>query len=452
MNEVADQENPSRSQIWKQRLSYGISDFACNLIWNMFTLYLMYFYTDIAGLSGAAVGTMILVTRFVDSFSDMFTGVIIDKTNSRWGKSRPYIFFGGIPLAIFSVLTFTVPNLSIGGRLIWAYVTYLGASVFYGVVNIPISSILPSLTNDPSERVNLSTTRMILSFSGATFVSVATLPLVQTFGHGNGAKGFFMTMVMYCIIAVIFLFITFRNLRERHAVKPEPIAVRKGFKVLLSNAPWRVFATSTLFMWASNFFVQGALIYYFTYVVGSAAQAAIVAGLINFVPLVGTIATPWLAKKMIKRNVFELGSALAAVGLIVILLGHVNLPIIYLGTVLYAIGHGLRQNMYFTMQADPVDYSVWKTGVNIAGLISAVNGFAGKIAMALSAAISGGLLAWGHYVPHTQQSSRAVMAISTNFIYLPILMIILSMIIMYFYKLDSQYDAIQKELKERIVK
>lgn len=427
--------------LWRTRLSYGVSDFACNLVWNVLTLYMMFFYTDVAGLASAAIGTMIMITRLFDSLADMFTGIIIDKTHSRWGKSRPYIFFGSFPLAIFGILLFCIPNISMNGKLIYAYVTYLGISICYGLVNIPISSILPSLTKDPVERTNLSTVRMILSFLGATFVSTATLPLVKLFGGNNQQKGFILVMAMYCLAAIFILYIPFHNLREIDidTTKKSNNKLSESFHALIQNKPWMIFAISTLFMWASNFFVQGSLVYYFTYVVGSAGQAAIIAGLINFIPMIGTIITPLLVKIMIKRNVFILGSIIAACGLLIMLLGHGGLFYIYTGAIFYAIGHGIRQNMYFSMQADPVDYSKWKSGINLSGLISAINGFIGKVAMALTAAITGFLLKWGNYVPHVHQSSKAIFAIKANFILLPVIAIFVSIIIMCFYNLDKIY-------------
>lgn len=436
--------------LWKNRISYGVSDFACNLVWNVLTLYMMFFYTDVAGIASAAIGTMIMVTRIFDSFADMFTGVIIDKTHSRWGKSLPYIFFGAFPLAVFGILLFCVPNISMTGKLIYAYVTYLGISICYGLVNIPISSILPNLTKDPVERTNMSTVRMVFSFLGATFVSVATLPLVKLFGGGNQQKGFVLVMSLYCVVAIFILYVPFHNLHEIDDPKSVKSSVKlsESFKALFKNKPWLVFAFSTLFMWASNFFVQGSLVYYFTYVVGSAAQAAIVAGLINFVPMIGTIITPFLVKHLIKRNVFILGSGIAALGLIIMLLGHKGLLYIYLGSILYAFGHGIRQNMYFSMQADPVDYSRWQSGLNLSGLISAINGFIGKLAMAITSAVTGFLLSWGQYVPHHVQSGKAIFAIKANFILLPIAMIVLSIIVMYFYNLDKIYNQIKMTNKE----
>ncbi|WP_218013128.1 glycoside-pentoside-hexuronide (GPH):cation symporter [Sporolactobacillus terrae] len=436
--------------VWKQRISYGISDFACNLIWNMLTLYLMYFYTDVAGITAVTVGTMIMVTRLIDSFADMFTGVIIDKTRSKWGKSRPYILFGSLPLAVFGVLCFYAPNLSADGKVIYAYATYLGISICYGLVNIPISSILPSLTSNTRERTNLTTVRIVLAFIGATIVSVATLPLVHLLGRSSEVRGFVLTMGLYCFVAVLCLYITFRNVREKIKVVKQKVSIKDSFVALKGNKPWMIFAVSTLFMWGSNFFLQGSLIYYFTYNVGSKDMAAIIAGITSSIPLIGTILVPIIARRMLKRNIFLLGSLISFLGLVVMLIANINITGLIIGAVVYAIGFGMRQNMYFSMQADPVDFGEWKTGVNGAGLISAINGFIGKVAMAVSAALSGALLTWGHYVPHAHQDSQALLMIKSNFITIPAILIIISMLIMCFYNLDKHYPQIRKELDNRI--
>ena len=133
---------------WKQRIGYGISDFACNLIWQMITLYLLFFYTDVMQLSAASISLMFVMTRFFDGITDLLVGYMIDHTNTKWGKSRPYFLFGAIPFALFAYLCFRVPDISVSGKLLYAYMTYFGLSLAYTVVNVPMASILPSLTND----------------------------------------------------------------------------------------------------------------------------------------------------------------------------------------------------------------------------------------------------------------------------------------------------------------
>lgn len=153
-------EKDMKKSLWRQRIGYGSSDFACNLIWQVISLYLLYFYTDVMHLNAAAVSVMFLVTKIFDGFIDLAVGFMIDRTNTKWGKSRPWIFAGAIPFAVTAVLAFSVPDISQKGMLIYAYVTFILLSVAYTMVNIPMASILPALTADPRERTNLATSRI----------------------------------------------------------------------------------------------------------------------------------------------------------------------------------------------------------------------------------------------------------------------------------------------------
>ena len=164
MSENAAKAEPAMKNMvpWNERIAYSFSDFACNLSFQLVGTYLMIFYTDTFGLSAAAVGTLFLAARIVDAFDGPFWGIMIDHTHTKWGKSRPYWLWFSIPFAVFCVLVFTTPNMSLTGKLVWAYVTYIGVDVLYSAVNIPITSILPSLTSNPQERVTLSTIRQFM--------------------------------------------------------------------------------------------------------------------------------------------------------------------------------------------------------------------------------------------------------------------------------------------------
>lgn len=259
---------------WRQRIGYGSADLACNLIWQMITLYLMYFYTDIFGLAAVQVSVLFLVTRVVDGVADVLMGILIDKTNTKWGKSRPYFLLGAIPFGLLAILAFYVPDIGPAGKLIYAYITYLGLSLAYTMVNIPMASILPSLTSDTNERTILATVRMIFSFVGATIVSVMTLPLVGWLGGDSKAQGFFWTMVIFAVVGTLLFFFTFRNVEEKVKMKLEKVTVKQTFSALKGNKPWYIFAVNILFMWGSFFFMQGSLIYYYTYNVGRPDLAA----------------------------------------------------------------------------------------------------------------------------------------------------------------------------------
>ena len=200
MNEV---EKKVKAGLWRQRIGYGSSDFACNLIWQMISLYLLYFYTNVMHLNAAAVSVMFLITKFIDGISDLIVGFLIDKTNTKWGKSRPWILFGAIPFGVTAVLAFSVPNISQTGMLIYAYVTYILLSTSYTIVNIPMASILPALSEDPHERTVLASCRTFFSSIGSTVVSAFALTLVDKFGNGNEAKGYLITMTVYGIAAML---------------------------------------------------------------------------------------------------------------------------------------------------------------------------------------------------------------------------------------------------------
>ena len=194
MNEV---EKKVKIGLWRQRIGYGSSDFACNLIWQMISLYLLYFYTNVMHLNAGAVSVMFLVTKVIDGISDLIVGFLIDKTNTKWGKSRPWILFGAIPFGVAAVLAFSVPNIGQTGMLIYAYVSYILLSTAYTVVNIPMASILPALSEDPHERTVLASCRTFFSSIGSTVVSAFALTLVDKFGNGNEALGFRIVMMIF---------------------------------------------------------------------------------------------------------------------------------------------------------------------------------------------------------------------------------------------------------------
>ncbi|MBM7655516.1 glycoside-pentoside-hexuronide (GPH):cation symporter [Neobacillus cucumis] len=439
----------STARVWRQRIGYGAADLSCNLIWQMIGLYLMFYYTDVVGLKAVQVSLLFLLTRIVDGVADVMMGIIIDKTNTKWGKSRPYFLWGAIPFALLGILAFYVPDVGPVEKLLYAYMTYMGLSMVYTMVNIPLASILPSLTSEPQERTMLSTVRILFSAIGATAVSVLTMPMVKALGGGSQASGFFWTMIIFSIIACFFFFFTFKNVEEKVKVQVENVTVKQAFSTLKGNKPYYIFALNILFMWGSYFFQQGALIYYFTYNLDRADLVATIAGIGSFVPLAGTILTPFLAKKMYKRTLFIVSSVVNLVGILIMLLAGSSIPVIIVGAVIAAFGSGTRSSIYFSMQADPVDYGEWKTGINASGLLSALNGFLGKVTMAVAGALFGLMLNWGNYVPNATQTDHALFAIKLGYLIIPAVLVVISMITMCFYNLDKIYPEIRAEMDAR---
>ncbi|MGM0900647.1 MAG: glycoside-pentoside-hexuronide (GPH):cation symporter [Bacillota bacterium] len=439
----------STAGLWRQRIGYGAADFSCNLVWQMIGLYLMFYYTDVVGLAAVQVSLLFLLTRILDGVTDISMGIIIDKTSTKWGKSRPYFLWGAVPFAILGILAFYVPDVGPAAKLLYAYMTYMGLSMAYTMVNIPLASILPSLTSDPQERTMLATVRIIFSFIGATAVSVLTMPMVNTLGGGSQATGFFWTMVIFSSIACLFFFFTFKNVEEKVQVQMEKVTVKQAFSALKGNKPYYIFALNILFMWGSYFFQQGALIYYFTYNLNRPDLVGLIAGIGSFVPIAGTFLTPIIAKKMFKRTLFMIASVVNLVGILTMLFAGSNIPVIITGAVIAALGFGTRQSIYFSMQADPVDYGEYKTGINAAGILSALNGFIGKVTMAVAGALFGLMLTWGNYAPNSTQTESALLAIKAGYLIIPAILVILSMITMSFYNLDKFYPQIRAEIDAR---
>jgi Na+/melibiose symporter-like transporter len=208
-----------------------------------------------------------------------------------------------------------------------------------------------------------------------------------------------------------------------------------------------VFAVNIFLMWGAFFFQTGALVYFFHYYVGNVELTAIVAGISTFVPLLGTLTVPMLASRMKKRHVYLVASAINLVGMGVMIVAGVNTLGLIIGAVILSLGAGQRTAIYFSMQADPVDYGVWKTGINTAGILTSINGFLGKVAMAGAGAITGILLSTGGYVANQSQNASALLAIKSCYLYIPAVLIVASMLwIGRFYRLDDHYEAIRADL------
>ena len=393
---------------------------------------------------------MFLVTKFIDGVSDLIVGYLIDKTNTRWGKSRPWILFGAIPFGVTAVFAFSVPDIGQTGMLIYAYVTYILLSTSYTIVNIPMASILPALSENPHERTVLASCRTFFSSVGSTVVSAFALTLVDKFGNGNEALGFRIVMIIFGVIGCLVFFFCFFNTKERVMVQAEKVSLKANMSCLLHNGPWKLFALNIVWFFGGYVIQASAVIYYFTYVVQNTSMVQIVATITTLVPIVTNLLAPFLVKLTSKRNLMIGGSMVHAGGLLIIFFGGTNVPVLIGGAVIAAAGYGLKGSMHFAMQPDPVDYGEWKSGVNTAGTLSAVNGFIGKVGMAIASSIGAALLQFGGFdAALSVQSATAQSYITTMYIWVPIVMNIATIITMMFYNLDKIYPQIIKELDER---
>ena len=220
----------------RQRLGYGAADMASNLIWPMICAYLTVYYTDALLLDTTAVGIITLASKFIDAVTDVLMGIIVDKTEFKSGKCRPYFIIGAIPLALFAVLTFWVPSLVSNNsvmQIVLAFITFNLVSTCYTVVNTPLSAILPSLSADDKERNILVTFRMVMAAIGSFCVTYFALPLINNFGGVKNPYAYAWTIGIFSVVAVALLFFSFGNTREVvKPIKEEKIKLKDGLKAI----------------------------------------------------------------------------------------------------------------------------------------------------------------------------------------------------------------------------
>ncbi|MEH7418031.1 MFS transporter [Neobacillus drentensis] len=434
-----------------EKVSYGLGDTGSNLIYTVITTYLTFYFTDVYGLGAAAVGTLMLVARFVDMIDSPIFGVLIDKTNTRWGKSRPWILWSSVPFTIVAILLFMGPDLSASGKLAYAYVFYIAANVLYAAVNNPLTTMLPSMSSDVQERTVANVFRMFGGQVGGLIVNLSLLPLVAYFGSGNQQKGFFYAMTLFSVIGLILFFVTFFNTKERvqDVSGGESLPIKESLKAIKGNRPWIAVLLLGIVFFMLYIMKVSAGIYYLTYNINKPEIISTV-NTLSMCSLVGILAVPFLSKKFSKVLLINTGIVINIVGQLIILMAGANVSMIIAGTIIGSIGMGLPAGLLFTLMADTVDYGEWKSGVRAQGIIVSAAGIGIKFGSGLGGAIPAWLLAAGGYVANQKQTATALNMITLNYIWLPIIFSILSILIMAFlYKWEKPHHEIIAELEAR---
>ncbi|MEO6004811.1 MAG: MFS transporter [Opitutus sp.] len=455
----------------REKLAYGCGDFASCLFWRTFMVYLPLFYTDVFGISAAALGTMLLVSRIWDGVNDPMIGILADRTESRWGKFRPYIIYGAVPFAIFGVLTFTTPGFSPSGKLIWAYLTYNGLMMLYTTVNIPYTSMLGVMTTTAAERTQLSSVKFVFAFSAGIVVSATLLPLVDFFGSGNAQRGWQMAFVVYGIVAVIFFWITGFGTRERVKPVADPdTSVLRDIGYVLKNKAW-ILLTATTLTWILFVGLRSSVsAHYFKYYLYNGApdtplpfigQTFTLTGLLSAfntvgqaASVVGVLMTSFLSVRFAKRPLFITLFAIS----ILCTASYYFLPPGQLGAifgieVLINLTGAPLPVLLWAMYADTADYGEWKTGRRTTGLVFSASTMSQKIGWALAAFFAFKLLSLmgfqANVVPSTQVKDSLVELMSL----IPAVLGIVSIVIFLFYPLnDARVNEMNNELKERRLK
>ncbi len=434
----------------REKLAYGCGDMASNLFYQVFNMFLLYYYTDVVGLAAASVGTMFLVTRFVDAFKSPLVGLLADRTTTRWGKFRPYLLWGAIPYGIAGYLVFLNPAFSVGGKLVYAYVSYLVVTMAYAIVNVPYAALMGVMSSDSSERTSLASYRFAFAFSGGLIVTSTLLPLKNLLGQGNDLTGYRLTIGIFAVLAVALLWCTFRFTRERvQPTKEDKGSVGGDIRSLVKNRPWLILfvvAVGTLSMVAVR---NAATIYYLKYYMGSEGKASwcLTIGMLG--QLIGCLLT---------RSVLRLGSKekvlRVLIAMVVPLLAAMYwLPSHAFGAVLVlqflvALLMGPKPVIVWSMYADAADYGEWKFGRRTTGLVFAAANFANGIGLALGGALGGWMLSSVGFLANSAQTPEALVGIRLMFSVIPAGLAAISFAALFWYPLsDERVRTISKNLR-----
>lgn len=439
---------------FSSKLCYGLGDLASNLCWTMVTTYLLFFYTDILQLDLIAISTLFFIARLWDAINDPIMGYLADKTRSKWGRFRPYLLFGPIFLSAFLFLCFTVPEMSPGLKLAYAYVTYIFLGMSYTLVNMPYGAMAASLTQNADERSSLSGFRMFFAIIGTVAVSSAALPLVKLFGGSETSKyGFSMAALIFAVAMLPLYFIVFKGTRE--VVAPEKknkVTLKAMGRAVFKNKPLMMILLSTLLASTCLFIKQSMLIYYCTYVIGDASLSPVFLTLTAVMLLGGIVAAAPLSKKLGSKKITMitglLGSGLCCLGMY--LTGPYNMAFLYVWIITCSIFSGLTYVMIWSMVADTIEYAEWKTGVRADGVIYSAASFVQKLATAVSGWAGAFILSVTGYIANTSQNSQVLLGINISMTILPGAALLIGAVPLLFYTLNrKQYNRIVSEITAR---
>lgn len=448
-------KNATEKVTIKERLAYGCGDFSSNIMYSAMAAFLLFYYTDVVGVSSAAVGVIMLCSRLFDGVSDLIMGVIIDRTKSPFGKTRIWILRLVIPYAIGTVLLFSVPvGWTQTAKLVYIFFSYnLAFTVIFTGINLPYATLTALMTQDQYERSVLSIFRMILATCGTLFIKTCTLPVVKFFG--NDAKAWTMTFVVFGALEIITFMITFLFTRERVSTSDDnrfKVPVSLGFKALVKNKYWFMATLNLILIFIAQGINGSAEVYYTKNILGNSNLVGTFSVALQATQIICMFFIAFFVKKYGKRNVLMAGAVIMIAGYGIMGLGGDNLSFLIAGCILRGVGNAGISACMFAMVTDTIEYGEWKTGIRTEGLINSAASFGQKIGNGLSNVLLGAILAIGGYAGKASiQTDSAKAAIKAGYIYVPIILTVVQIIVLMFYHLDNEYDTILTDLKSRRV-
>lgn len=467
----------------KEKIGFSLGDGAANFIFQTLMLLQMSFYTDTFGLSAAAAAVLFLIARLWGAVADPIMGAIADRTNTRWGKFRPWILWTAVPFGIVGYLAFTTPDMGTSGKLIYAYITYMLLMTVYSANNIPYSALSGVITGDMKERTSLSSFRFVVVVLATLAIQGIALPMVNHFGQGDSAKGYQITMGIFSALAVLFFFITFGTTKER--IKPAPqqkSSLKQDIKDLLNNRQWVIMFTVFLFMFVFLAIRNSILVYFFKYYLNIDSQREFLIGIdkglfgllgtlgvmgaksdiatntfsfINIisqlVTLLGIALSKLLATRFGKRDAFRTWLIISGIfAALFIAIPCNGIMMAFILSLLFNFAWGVTMPLPWAMMADVADYGEWKTKRRATGIVFAGVVIGLKVGLAIGGYIALQLLDIYGYVANVAQSAKAITGIRLTMSIYPSVALACCVIALFIYGINRKVEyQMQDELAER---
>ncbi len=393
-----------------EKFGYGLGDMAANFVFQAMLALQLDFYTHTFGLTPAQAGTLFLVVGLGVACLNPVMGVIADRTNTRWGKFRPWLLWTALPFGVIGVLTFTTPNISPAAKIIYAWTTYILLRVIYTVNNVPYASLTAVMTSDPDERTSIASYRQMFANSAGFIVASLAIPMVRFFGHGNDALGYQLTMGLLSALSVIFFVIAFFATKER--IQPDPQQksdLGRDLSDLFKNRPWVVLFLATLFYFAAIVIRGNVMLPYFRFVAGNVDLYAWFNGFGLAALLAGVACSTAVSARVGKRQLFIASMFLAGVFNTALMFISPTATVVVIATeVLRQFSFGLSGPILWAMMGDVADYGEWKTGRRASGTVTSGVVFALWAGLAVGGAVAGWLFTlYGFISGAAEQTAHA---------------------------------------------
>ena len=409
----------------KEIISFSLAGLGQNLIYNYSATFIMIFYTDVLGLAALSVGTLMLVARVWDAINDPMMGIIVDKTRTRWGKLRPYLLGVAIPMAVFTILTFTNVNLSTQSKLIYAYITYIGWGMVYTVSDVPYWGLSSAMSDDPHDRLRIMTLARILSNVGLA-IAIVVPPLVLGMLADHPQRYGIVAAVISIIGAALFL-LAFFNTKER-VERPAEVSKLKDFLLLKENKPLLQLQSSRM-LGAFRMILGAAGTYFAKYNLNNEGLFSLLGGTLILSMIFAMILTPYLRRFFSKKALYQGGLIIQAIAHVALfLIGYNQIGLVLLLMFIVGFSMGLNDVIMYIMVNDSIDYLQAKTQRRFEGMIFSLHTFTTKLQTAIGLFVMGLILNLFGFIENVPQSDSSMFGIFMLLTLLPAVSSLLSLI------------------------